>query len=88
MEDVDANDLAAAWLKKTEVEVDEGTFVDRSARDKVTVKDVVQCFVDTEMQVGGKRRGAAEDLGQDAIGDWASHAAGRDHRSQVVRHRF
>jgi integrase len=59
----EANDLAAAWLKKTEVQADDGTFVDRSALDRITLKEVVEAFEVTEMQVGGKRRGAAEDLG-------------------------
>ncbi len=59
----DTNQLAAEWLKRTEVQVNDGTFVDNSSLDSVNVVEVVRAFVETEMQIGGERRGAAEDLG-------------------------
>ena len=55
--------LAREWLEETDADVRKGTYVDRSALDKVTVAEVIQAFVDDEMQIGGDRRDAAEGLG-------------------------
>ena len=66
--------LAREWLEGTAVQVREGSFVDRRSLDQSTLAKLVQRYVDSQMQVGGRRRGAAEDLGHipaitgDAIG--------------------
>ena len=53
--------LARHWLEATAVKVREGEFVDRSALDKLFVRELVQRYADEEMKDGGRRRGAAED---------------------------
>ncbi len=65
---------AREWLEETAVRVREGSFVDRRPLDQSTLAELVQKYVDAEMQDGGRRRGAAEDRGHipaitsDAIG--------------------
>ncbi len=56
--------LAREWLEGTAVKVREGTFVDRrSLGTRPRLRNWFQRFVKAQMQVGGRRRGAAEDLG-------------------------
>ena len=66
--------LAREWLEETAVRAREGKYVDRRPLDQSTLAELVQKYVDSEMQDGGRRRGAAEDRGHipaittDAIG--------------------
>ena len=66
--------LARQWLEETAAKVRAGEFVDRSSLDKSTLAELVQRYVNEEMQDGGSRRGATEDRGHvpaitgDAIG--------------------
>ncbi len=53
--------LAKQWLEDRSVETRQGTFVDRRPLEKVTVANLVQCYIDEKMQDGGARRGARED---------------------------
>ena len=66
--------LAREWLEDTAAKVRDGSYVDRRPLDAVTLAQLVQRYVDAEMQDGGRRRGAAEDRGHipailnDAVG--------------------
>jgi integrase len=70
----DSARLAREWLEETSAKAREGSFVDRRVLDKSTLGELIQRYVDAEMQDGGRRRGAAEDRGHipaitgDAIG--------------------
>jgi len=55
--------LAREWLEETSAAVRAGDFVDRRELVQSTLKELVQRYVASEMQDGGRRRGAAEDRG-------------------------
>ena len=55
--------LAREWLEETSAAVRAGDFVDRRELVQSTLKELVQRYVNSEMQDGGRRRGAAEDRG-------------------------
>ena len=52
---------AREWLEETAVAVRGGSFVDRRSLAGSNLRELVQRFVDEEMQDGGRRRGAADD---------------------------
>lgn len=66
--------LAKDWLEETSVAVRKGEFVDRTSLGQSTLAQLVERYEATELKVGGRRRGAADDLGhvpaikRDAIG--------------------
>lgn len=62
-ETFDTAKLAAARLQAVEVDLQRSEFVDRSILDKITVTEMVERFIAEKMQIGGARRGAAEDMG-------------------------
>ena len=73
----DSARMAKQWLEDTSVAVRAGSYVNTRPLDKITLAQLVQRFVDEEMQEGGDRRGALHDMGHipalinDAIGQLA-----------------
>jgi integrase len=63
MKTFESDKLAREWREETEAKIREGSFVDRSSLDKMTLVTLVKRYKTDVMAIGGERRGAAEDLG-------------------------
>lgn len=57
----DTPKLARQWLEETAAAARAGTHVDSRPTERMTVRNLVERFVDERLQDGGERRGAKED---------------------------